>query len=71
VLAEVLELQRLQVVLERLDEPPGRDDLPVLALDQAVIGAEAQGPPGRTSISATVVLLPPPLRIGSGSLHTR
>ena len=40
-LAEILELERLQVVLERLHEPRGRVDLAELALDDAVGGAEA------------------------------
>ena len=39
--AEILELERLQVVLERLHEPLGRLDLAKLALDEAVRGAEA------------------------------
>src|SRR5260370_14944828 len=39
--AEVLELERLQVVLERLHEPLGHVDLAELALDDAVGGAEA------------------------------
>ena len=40
-LAQILELERLQVVLERLHEPLGRIDLAELALDDAVGGAEA------------------------------
>src|ERR1700744_2379740 len=40
-LAEVLELERLQMVLERLDEPGRRIDFAELALDRAVGGAEA------------------------------
>ena len=39
--AEILELERLQMVLERLHEPLGRVDLAELALDDAVGGAEA------------------------------
>src|SRR6478736_5009535 len=39
-LAEILELQRLQVVLERLHEPLGRLDLAELALDDAERRAE-------------------------------
>src|SRR4029077_14586888 len=42
-LAELLELQRLQVVLERLHEPLWRRDLAALALDDAVRGAGARG----------------------------
>src|SRR5439155_13915479 len=40
-LAEILELERLQVVLERLHEALGGLDLAELALDDAVGGAEA------------------------------
>ena len=40
-LAQILELERLQVVQERLHEPRGRVDLAELALDDAVGGAEA------------------------------
>src|SRR5262245_24208346 len=40
-LAEILELERLQVVLERLDEALGRLDLAELALDGAEGGLEA------------------------------
>src|SRR5438128_11593335 len=39
--AQILELERLQVVLERLHEPLGRVDLAELALDDAEGGAEA------------------------------
>src|SRR5204863_6709191 len=39
--AQILELERLQVILERLHEPPGRVDLAELALDDAVGSAEA------------------------------
>src|SRR5207248_5874495 len=39
--AEVFELERLQVVLERLHEPRGRVDLAELAFDDAVAGEEA------------------------------
>src|SRR6185312_3056391 len=39
-LAEVFELERLQMVHERLDEPRGRIDLAELALDDAVRGLE-------------------------------
>src|SRR5207249_7569591 len=45
-LAEILELERLQVVLERLHEALGRIDLAELALDGAVRGPEAVGPAG-------------------------
>src|SRR5204863_117778 len=41
VAAEVFELERLEVVLERLDEPRRRLDLAELALDGAVAGVEA------------------------------
>src|SRR5436305_8369950 len=40
-LAEVLELERLQVVLERLHEALGRLDLAELAFDEAEVRAEA------------------------------
>src|SRR5437773_8427064 len=39
--AQIFELERLQVVLERLHEPLGRVDLAELALDDAEGGAEA------------------------------
>ncbi len=39
--AQILELERLQVILECLHEPLGRVDLAELALDDAVGGAEA------------------------------
>src|SRR3954464_5907919 len=42
-LAEILELECLQVVLERLHEALGRLDLVELALDDAVRGAETVG----------------------------
>src|SRR5437762_13101715 len=45
-LAEILELERLQVVLERLHEPLGWLDLPELPLDGAVRGLEAGGAAG-------------------------
>src|SRR4051812_1257567 len=45
-LAEILELERLQVVLERLHEPLRRVDLAELALEDAVRGPEAVGAPG-------------------------
>jgi hypothetical protein len=41
--AQILELERLQVVLERLHEPLGRVDLAELALDDAERRAEAVG----------------------------
>src|SRR5437868_10279256 len=44
--AEILELERLQVVLERLHEALGRIDLAELALDDAVRGAKAIDPAG-------------------------
>src|SRR5205814_632657 len=40
-IAEILELQRLKVVLESLHEPLGGIDLPELALDEAERRAEA------------------------------
>src|SRR5436853_2919539 len=40
-IAQILDLERLQVVLERLHEPLGRVDLAELALDDAEGGAEA------------------------------
>src|SRR6266516_6388788 len=45
-LTEILELERLQMVLERLHEALGRIDLAELALDGAVRGPEAVGPAG-------------------------
>src|SRR5581483_11219472 len=45
----LLELERLQMVLERLHEPLRSDDLAVLALDRAVGGAEAP-PPARAYV---------------------
>src|SRR5437764_9276019 len=45
-LTEILELERLQVVLERLHEALGRIDLAKLALDDAVGRAEAVCPAG-------------------------
>src|SRR5438128_8403994 len=44
--AQILELERLQVVLERLHEPLGRVDLAKLALDDAEGGTEAVGAAG-------------------------
>src|SRR5439155_13037836 len=44
--AEILELERLQVVLERLHEAPGWLDLAELALDDAVGGSEPVGAAG-------------------------
>src|SRR4029077_21251688 len=43
-LAEILELERLQMILERLHEPHGRVDLAVLALDDAERRPEAVRP---------------------------
>src|SRR5919198_4867551 len=43
-LAEILELERLQMILERLHEPLGRVDLAELALDEAERGPEAVRP---------------------------
>src|SRR5919202_1772920 len=40
-LAEILELERLQMILERLHEPLGRVDLAELALDDAERSPEA------------------------------
>src|SRR3954447_17227199 len=45
-LAELLELERLQMVLERLHEARGRLDLAELSLDDAVRGAEPVGAAG-------------------------
>src|ERR1051325_5544602 len=39
--AEILELERLQMILERLHEPLGRIDLAELAFDDAVLCPEA------------------------------
>ncbi len=69
-LAEILELERLQVVLERLHEPRGGHDLAELALDDAEGRSEPVGPPGRTSISSTTVPSPHHSGISSGSVQT-
>ncbi len=52
------------------DEPLGRFDLAELAFDDAVGGAEAVAPPGRTSISSTTVPSPHHSGISSGSVQT-
>src|SRR3954447_1477918 len=58
--AEVLELQRLDVVLERLEEPLRRDDLVELAVDDAVLGAEAPASPGADVHLLDDGVVPPP-----------
>src|SRR5438445_5944302 len=60
--AQILELERLQVVLERLHEPLGRVDLAELALDAAVGGAEAVGAAGTDVHLLDDRALAPPFR---------